>query len=361
MLIIDSDDGPEMTQRTLVGTPPLMLRPSHDKGRTDASRRRDMMEGPSSSGETARAVREAVPSITITNAPANDVTTTSAHGDQASKRGKSRRKRPDTEREASSRPHHGEDAPFRNTRARSRSVEPQPVTKVSTRDIARDNGRKASTKGSEKRKERGELDGIPEAEDQNDVNEETQPVPSAELEPDVQPDPELAPRPGQASTSTYATLVIRETHEDERVVEVLLEDGASACSGVSSGLFGGEDDENVLLPFHDIEVDMEKSLDEDDQETDQVLGEAAMAGVRRSEERRQVDVGVEESSSVLEEEGEDAVKELHAKMSSTRLALAPRPNRNTRMQIRSAVVTLSQGSGTRIGTGNAQEPTTRCG
>ena len=88
----------------------------------------------------------------------------------------------------------------------------------------------------------------------------------------------------------------------------LLEDGASA---VSSGLPSGEDNENMLLPFRDIEVDVEKSLDKDDQETDRVLREAAMAqGVRQSEERRQVDVGVEESSSVLEG-GEDAVKELH--------------------------------------------------
>ena len=67
----------------------------------------------------------------------------------------------------------------------------------------------------------------------------------------------------------------------------------------------------MLLPFQDTEVDMEKSLDEDDQETNQVLMEAAMAqGVRQPEECRQVDVGVEESSSVLEG-GEDAVKELH--------------------------------------------------
>ncbi|KIM52436.1 hypothetical protein SCLCIDRAFT_558572 [Scleroderma citrinum Foug A] len=331
-----------MTQRTLVGTSPLMSRPSHDKGHTDGSRRRDMVEGPSSPGETARAVREAVPSTTISSAPANDVAATAARADQASKRGKSRRERPDTERGVSSRPHHGEDAPFRNTRARSRSVEPPPVTKVSTRDIARDNGRKPSRKGSEKWRERGELNGIPEGEDQDDVNEGTQPVPS--LESDVQPDPELAPRPGQASTSKR---VIRETHEDERVVEVLLEDGASECSGVSSGLFSEGDDENVLPPFHDIEVDMEKSLDEDDQETDQALREAAMVqGVRRSEERRQGDVGVEERSSVLEE-GEDTVKELHAKMSSTRLARAPRPI--IRMQTRSGV----------IGTRNAQEPTAR--
>ena len=306
-----------------------------------------MMEGPSSSGETACAVREAVPSITTTSAPANDVTTTSAHADQASKRGKSRCKRPDTERGASSRPHHGEDAPFRNTRARSKSVEPPPVTKVSTRDIARDNGRKSSRKGSEKWRERGELDGIPEAEDQDDVNEGIQPIPSAELEPDVQSDPELGPRPGQASTSKHATLVIRETREDERVVEVLLEDGASECSGVSSGLFSEGDDENVLPPFHDIEVDMEKSLDEDGQDTDQALREAAMVqGVRRSEERRQGDVGVEERSSVLEE-GEDTVKELHAKMSSSRLARAPRPI--IRMQTRSGA----------IGTRDAQEPTAR--
>ena len=55
---------------------------------------------------------------------------------------------------------------------------------------------------------------------------------------------------------------------------------------MSSGLFSGEDNENMLLPFRDIEVDVEKSLGEDDQETDQVLREAAMAqGVRQSEER----------------------------------------------------------------------------
>ena len=83
-----------------------------------------------------------------------------------------------------------------------------------------------------------------------------------------QPDPELAPRPRQASTSKSAILVVREVHGDERVVKDLLEDGASA---VSSGLFSGEDNENVLLPFRDNEVDVKKSLDEDDQETDQVL------------------------------------------------------------------------------------------
>ena len=107
---------------------------------------------------------------------------------------------------------------------------------------------------------------------------------------------ELAPRPRQASASKSATVVVREAHDDERVVKDLLEDGASA---VSSGLPSGEDNENMLLPFRDIEVDVEKSLDKDDQETDRVLREAAMAqGVRQSEERRQVDVGVEESSSV---------------------------------------------------------------
>ena len=61
-----------------------------------------------------------------------------------------------------------------------------PVTKVPTQDIARDNGQKASTKGSEKRRERGELDGIPEVEDQGNVNEGKDPGPSTELEPDVQ-------------------------------------------------------------------------------------------------------------------------------------------------------------------------------
>ena len=94
-------------------------------------------------------------------------------------------------------------------------MEPPPVTKVPTQDIARDNGQKASTKGSEKRSERGELDGIPEVEDQGNVNEGTDPVPSAELEPDVQLDPELAPRPRQASTSKSVTLVVREAHDDE--------------------------------------------------------------------------------------------------------------------------------------------------
>ncbi|KIM53997.1 hypothetical protein SCLCIDRAFT_11448 [Scleroderma citrinum Foug A] len=134
-------NGPEMTQRTLVGTPTQMSRPSHDKECTGASWRRDTMERPPSSRETVDAVREAVPS----SAPANDVTVTSAHADQASKRGKTRRERPGTERGVSSRLHHGEDAPFRNTCARSKSVEPPPVTKVSTRgDIARDNGRKAA-------------------------------------------------------------------------------------------------------------------------------------------------------------------------------------------------------------------------
>ena len=206
------------------------------------------MEGPPSSRETVDAVREAVPS----SAPANDVTATSAHADQASKRGKTRREQPGTERGVSSRLHHGEDAPFRNTRARSRSVEPPPVTKVSTRDIARDNGREASTKGSETRRERGELDGIPEVEDQGNVNDGTDPVPSAGLEPDVQLDPELAPRPRQASTSKSATLVVREAHDNERVVKDLLEDGVSAAS---SGLFSTEDSENMLLPFRDIEVD----------------------------------------------------------------------------------------------------------
>jgi len=306
------------------------------------------MEGPPSSGETVHAVREAVPSTAATSAPTNDPTAASANNaDQASKRGKSRRERPDTEREISSKARHEEDAPFRNTRARSRSVEPQPITKVSAQDIARDKGQKASTKGGEKRRKRGELGGIPEVEDwQGDVNEGIEPVPSAELELDMQLDLELAPRPGQPSTNKHATLVIREMHEDERVVEDLLEDDAS---GVSSGLFSGEDDENVLPPFQDIEVDVEEeSLDGDDQETHQVLREAAMAQAgRRSEERRQVDESVEESSSVQEEEGEDAVKELHAKMSSTRLARAPRPN--PRMQTRSGV----------IGTGNAQEPTAR--
>ena len=259
-----------------------------------------MVVGPSLSGDTVCAVQEAVPSTAADSAPANDVTTTAAHADQGSKHGKSRRKRPDTERGVSSRPHHGEDAPFRITRARSRSVEPPPVTKVSRRDIDRDNGRKSSRKGSEKWRERGELDGIPEAEDQDDVNEGTQPILSAELEPDVQSDPELAPRPGQGSTSKHATLVIRETHEDERVVGVLLEDGASECSGVSSGLFSEGDDENVLPPFHDIEVDMEKLLDEDDQEMDQVLRGAVMVqGVCWSEECRQGDVGVEERSPCL--------------------------------------------------------------
>ncbi|KIM54570.1 hypothetical protein SCLCIDRAFT_31008 [Scleroderma citrinum Foug A] len=255
-----------MTQRTLVRTPTQVSRPSHDKERTSASWRRDMMDGPPSSREMVDAVRKAVPSTTAAGAPVNDVTATSAHADQASKRGKTRREPPGTERGVSSRLHHGEVAPFRNTRARSRPVEPPPVTKVSTRDIAKDNGRKANTKGSEKRRERGE------------------PVPSAGLEPDVQLDPELAPRQRQASTSKSATVVVREAHDDERVVKDLLEDGASA---VSSGLPSGEDNENMLLPFRDIEVDVEKSLDKDD-----------------------VDVGVEESSSVLEG-GEDAVKELH--------------------------------------------------
>ena len=91
-----------------------------------------MMEGPPSSREMVDAVRKAVPSTTAAGAPVNDVTATSAHADQASKRGKTRRERPGTERGVSSRLHHGEDAPFRNTNARSRSVEPPPVTKVST-------------------------------------------------------------------------------------------------------------------------------------------------------------------------------------------------------------------------------------
>ena len=169
-----------------------------------------------------------------------------------------------------------------------------------------------------------------------------------ELEPDVQSHLELGPRLGQASTSKHATLVIRETREDERVVEVLLEDGVSECSGVSSGLvFSKGDNENVLPPFHDIEVDMEKSLDEDGQDMDQALREAAMVqGVRRSEECRQGDVGVEERSSVLEE-GEDTVKELHAKMSSTCLAQVLRP-----------IIWMQTHSGA-IGTRDAQEPTAR--
>ena len=143
-------------------------------------------------------------------------------------------------------------------------MEPPLVTKVSTQDIARDNRQKASTKGSEKQRERGELDGIPEVEDQGDVNEGTDPVPSVGLEPDVQLDLELAPRPRQASMSKSATLVVHEVHNNERVVKDLLEDGASA---VYSGLFSGEDNENMLLPFQDLEVDVVKTLDEDDQET----------------------------------------------------------------------------------------------
>ena len=76
------------------------------------------MEGPPSSRETVNAVRKAVPSTAAAGAPVNDITATSAHGEQASKRGKTHRERPGMEREVSSRLHHGEDALFRNTRAR---------------------------------------------------------------------------------------------------------------------------------------------------------------------------------------------------------------------------------------------------
>ena len=90
------------------------------------------MEGLPSSREAVDAVWEAVPSTTAASAPASDVAATSAHADQAPKRGKTRRERPGAERGVSSRLHHGEDVPFRNMRARSRPVEPPPVTKVST-------------------------------------------------------------------------------------------------------------------------------------------------------------------------------------------------------------------------------------
>ena len=62
-----------------------------------------MMEGPPSSRETADAVREAVPSSAAASTPANDVAATSAHADQASKRGKTYCEQPGTERGVSSR------------------------------------------------------------------------------------------------------------------------------------------------------------------------------------------------------------------------------------------------------------------
>ena len=70
-----------MMQRTLVGTPTQVSHPSHDKERTSASWRRDMMEGPSSSRETVDAVLEAAPSSAAASAPTNDVTITSAYAD----------------------------------------------------------------------------------------------------------------------------------------------------------------------------------------------------------------------------------------------------------------------------------------
>ena len=57
--------------------------PSHDKERTSASRKRDMMEGPPSSGETVRAVQEVAPSATAASTPANDVTAASSNADRA--------------------------------------------------------------------------------------------------------------------------------------------------------------------------------------------------------------------------------------------------------------------------------------
>lgn len=265
-MVADPDADPEMTQRTLVESPPLATRPSHDKER--------------GAGRT----RKVTPSTTTAAAA------TSTPAKQAPKLDKSRREQVATAKEV---PNRVEDAPFRN---RSRPVEP-PQVPVSTRASAR---------------ERGEV------EDQGDVdvNGETEPVPSSELEVE-----------GALETSRRPTLAVAATHEEERAVADLLDDGASARSIGSSVL--SKDDDDVLPSSQDISEDEE--LDDDDKDTDRMLLEATgPRPLRHIENAKQEDVEDDSDSSSWDEDDEDIEASI-AMLSRTRLAFAPRPG--TRMQM----------------------------
>lgn len=277
-MVADPDADPEMTQRTLVESPPLATRPSHDKER--------------GAGRT----RKVTPSTTTAAAA------TSTPAKQAPKLDKSRRDQVDTAKEVPSRV---EDAPFRN---RSRPVEP-PQVPVSTR---------ASAREREEVKDQGDVD----------VNGETEPVPSSELEVEGALERRPRPKQGQTSTSRRPTSAVAATHEEERAVADLLDDGASARS-IGSSVLSKDDDDDVLPSSQDISEDEE--LDDDDKDTDRMLLEATgPRPLRHIENAKQEDVEDDSDSSSWDEDDEDIEASI-AMLSRTRLAFAPRPG--TRMQM----------------------------